>query len=65
MADHLDEKINPAVEHKEDLHASSSLESNLGGNFDASRTARLLRKMDWNIVPFLALLYLVCCNYGV
>lgn len=29
-----------------------------GPSYDAARTARLLRKMDWNIVPFLALLYL-------
>ncbi|KAF9553590.1 MFS general substrate transporter [Agrocybe pediades] len=30
-----------------------------GPTFDAARTARLLRKMDWNIVPFLSLLYLL------
>lgn len=29
-----------------------------GPTFDADRTAKLLRKMDFNIVPFLALLYL-------
>jgi hypothetical protein len=29
-----------------------------GPTFDSARTARLLRKMDLNIVPFLALLYL-------
>jgi len=29
-----------------------------GPNFSKERTAQLLRKMDWNIVPFLALLYL-------
>lgn len=29
-----------------------------GSTFDSGRTARLLRKMDLNIVPFLALLYL-------
>lgn len=29
-----------------------------GPTFDQARTSRLLRKMDWNIVPFLALLYL-------
>jgi hypothetical protein len=26
--------------------------------FDAARTKKLLWKLDWNIVPFLALLYL-------
>lgn len=30
-----------------------------GPNFSKERTAQLLRKMDWNIVPFLALLYLL------
>jgi len=29
-----------------------------GPKFSKERTAQLLRKMDWNIVPFLALLYL-------
>jgi len=29
-----------------------------GPSFDEARTARLLRKLDLNIVPFLALLYL-------
>jgi len=29
-----------------------------GPKFNKERTASLLRKMDWNIVPFLALLYL-------
>lgn len=65
MAERLDEKHIDSTEHKEVLHASSSLESNLGGQFDAARTNRLLRKMDWNIVPFLALLYLVCSMFGV
>lgn len=45
-----DEKISPN---------NVSLESNIGAYFDPLRTRRLLRKMDWNIVPFLALLYLV------
>jgi len=30
-----------------------------GPKFNKERTASLLRKMDWNIVPFLALLYLL------
>jgi hypothetical protein len=39
--------------------SSSSSDVELAGpTFDAARTAQLLRKMDWNIVPFLALLYL-------
>lgn len=40
-------------------HAESdntSLES--GPGFDQSATKKLLRKLDWHLVPFLALLYL-------
>ncbi|CEL63494.1 putative transporter C1683,12 OS=Schizosaccharomyces pombe (strain 972 / ATCC 24843) GN=SPBC1683.12 PE=3 SV=1 [Rhizoctonia solani AG-1 IB] len=51
-----DEKV--AVPEHNEVRVDS-LESNIGGQFDAPRTARLLRKMDWNIVPFLALLYLL------
>jgi len=29
-----------------------------GPRFDEARTKKLLRKLDWHIVPFLALLYL-------
>jgi hypothetical protein len=29
-----------------------------GPHFDAQRTKALLRKLDWHLVPFLALLYL-------
>lgn len=35
-----------------------SLESADRPGFDPKRTKKLLRKLDWNIVPFLALLYL-------
>jgi hypothetical protein len=38
--------------------SSPSIESAEGQRFDRERTKKLLRKMDWNIVPFLALLYL-------
>ena len=27
-------------------------------HFDAARTKKLLRKLDWHLVPFLSLLYL-------
>lgn len=53
-----DEKV-ASPKHDEVLNTSTSLESNIGAQFDGERTRRLLRKMDWNIVPFLALLYLV------
>lgn len=39
------------------LESPSGSESNLG--FDKSMTAKLVRKIDWHIVPFLALLYLL------
>jgi len=35
-----------------------SLESSDGASFDEKRTKKLLRKLDWHLVPFLALLYL-------
>ncbi|TFK43569.1 major facilitator superfamily domain-containing protein [Crucibulum laeve] len=38
-------------------HALGSVES--GPTYDKERTHTLLRKMDWNLVPFLALLYLL------
>lgn len=38
---------------------SGSLESSSATlGFDEQRTKALLRKLDWNLVPFLALLYL-------
>lgn len=40
-----------------DKPTSNYLES-AGPTYDKRNTARLLRKLDWNIVPFLALLYL-------
>ena len=36
----------------------SRYDASEGPKFNRERTAQLLRKMDWNIVPFLALLYL-------
>lgn len=46
------EKPHATVGHQ----SADSLES--GGKFSAARTKQLLRKMDVNLVPFLALLYL-------
>jgi len=45
------------VEVYEDKEAAFRGDSQ-GPTFDEARTAKLLRKMDFNIVPFLALLYL-------
>lgn len=46
------EKPHANVAHE----SADSLES--GSKFSAARTKQLLRKMDLNVVPFLALLYL-------
>ncbi|KAJ3506752.1 hypothetical protein NLJ89_g6693 [Agrocybe chaxingu] len=47
----------PQIEVYEDKEATAYSED--GPTFDKERTGRLLRKMDWNIVPFLSLLYLL------
>jgi hypothetical protein len=49
-----------STEKQEVRHVSGpgSLESGEGRKFDAAQTKRLLRRMDWHLVPFLALLYL-------
>jgi len=39
------------------LESPSGSESHLG--FDKGMTSKLVRKIDWHIVPFLALLYLL------
>ena len=46
------------VEVYEDKEAAFRTVDSSGPTFDSARTAKLLRKMDFNIVPFLALLYL-------
>jgi sugar phosphate permease len=47
-----------AVEMYHDKEGAFSPADTGGPTFDTARTAKLLRKMDLNIVPFLALLYL-------
>jgi hypothetical protein len=55
---------NSSIDQKEVVrHVSGdvtpdSVESADHPSFDPKRTKKLLRKLDWNIVPFLALLYL-------
>lgn len=44
--------------HADSSTTPSTLEASEGPVFDAARTKKLLRKMDWHLVPFLALLYL-------
>jgi len=46
------------VKHVDGAVTPDSLESSDGACFDEKRTKKLLRKLDWHLVPFLALLYL-------
>ncbi len=41
----------------ESLESASSSSQDLG--FDSKATSRLIRKIDWTLLPFLALLYLL------
>lgn len=45
------------IEQFRSVTSPGSIEA-AGPKFDKARTAQLLRKLDWNLVPFLALLYL-------
>ncbi|TGZ77276.1 MFS general substrate transporter [Ascodesmis nigricans] len=46
------------TQYADEKRTPSSIES-AGPTFDKERTAKLLRKMDWHLVPFLSLLYLL------
>lgn len=46
------------AQHADGATTPSTMEAAEGPFFDAARTKKLLRKMDWHLVPFLALLYL-------
>jgi hypothetical protein len=58
-------------DEKKDLHIAgdstpaASVESgdSAMGGFDEGRTKALLRKLDWNLVPFLSLLYLYVSRF--
>lgn len=45
------------IERLRTVSSPGSLEA-AGPKFDRARTAQLLKKLDWNLLPFLALLYL-------
>ncbi|KAI5845126.1 major facilitator superfamily domain-containing protein [Morchella snyderi] len=47
------------TQHADGATTPSTMEAAEGPLFDAARTKKLLRKMDWHLVPFLALLYLL------
>lgn len=48
----------PAYVKPEHSHESDSTSLESGTPFDVPRTKKLLRKLDFHLVPFLALLYL-------
>jgi hypothetical protein len=41
-----------------DASASDSVESIEAQGFDEARTKKLVRKLDWHLIPFLSLIYL-------
>lgn len=43
-----------------DVSASDSVESIEAQGFDEARTKKLVRKLDWHLIPFLSLIYLLC-----
>lgn len=46
------------VENNEKIAPPAYAPDDEAPHFDQARTKKLLRKLDWHIVPFLALLYL-------
>jgi hypothetical protein len=53
------ESVEKSFSHNEKrLSSTQEVEEIERITFDTARTGRLLRKMDWALVPFLALLYL-------
>lgn len=41
-----------------DVSASDSVDSIETQGFDEARTKKLVRKLDWHLIPFLSLIYL-------
>jgi hypothetical protein len=41
-----------------DVSASGSVDSIEAQGFDEARTKKLVRKLDWHLIPFLSLIYL-------
>lgn len=42
-----------------DVSASDSIESIEAQGFDEAGTKKLVRKLDWHLIPFLSLIYLL------
>ena len=54
------EKTEQTTEKAEaDLYEGNSSDGLDGPGFDDKETKKLLRKIDWHLIPFLALLYLL------
>jgi hypothetical protein len=45
-------------ENNKSIANSSATDSPQSQSFDQAATRRLLRKLDWHLIPFLALIYL-------
>ena len=53
-----DDKVTPVSSSKDELSYDERPVSENSIAFDKQATARLLRKIDWTLIPFLSLLYL-------
>lgn len=60
MADYKQEE---KIVHADSSTTPSTLENSEGPVFNEARTKKLLKKLDWHLVPFLALLYLCVTSY--
>lgn len=53
----LGEKI---VANVKDTSASNSVDIVESQGFDEKATKKLVRRLDWHLIPFLSLIYLLC-----
>lgn len=53
----VEKVVIPAVESQE-ISTSESVEFAEAQGWDAANTKRLLRRLDWHILPFMSLIYL-------
>lgn len=49
------------LEQERELPSSNSLYLVEAGGFDLGATKKLVRKLDWHLIPFLSLIYLYVC----
>lgn len=55
---HTQEKKTIQVEESQETSASESVDYVESQGWDDSATKRLLRRLDWHILPFMSLIYL-------